>query len=807
MEKNNSKSALPNKSRSSKGLSSAGSLTGKSSRTLTSSSMESSNDRSLRSASSSASNSVDKEIAKKFPPVMTKDTLMKYNDFRLRFDMEEMKLSDSDHLSDEYSFEEEEGDSQDEELQRLVEESQGDRRRIQESDAARAKELEMNGALIPADDDDDIDSEEEKEIMKEIKSEIQKQVREEMKSELAIYQAKMEALEREVEGRPAGEGDTSTEAEAEADLIDPKMKEALDKMRKLDKVLAKWIKKEKQVKRDRILLERRLRSEIEAMKSDGREHKDVANNTQKFLALELPPHHNAGIVLTDDGTEEPVFATQLNESEYPYLRTRDGNQTKDKVSQQQDPDSMSAEDGESSQGTRSVDGERKHRRRRGKNFIKRNKELAANADDIIAMTEAEKKRLEELLKDVDNLPDDVDENDNKSESSYNSSQVAVHSGEGFQPDTDDMRSLAGIDNRLKELMLPEDYESIASSPRPDRTQPQHKLFTRVAVTSSMDFEHFGEKALLENKEQRDFNCRLKQIEEELKKFHNPEELELETPTLGEDELQDLLDQCARSLSQSMMGSSAMGSSTMGSSMSFADSESRSGTATDNRSIISVESTPRSPRSARQWLMENPPKLSQDVLQKLLAEAYCPISKQLSTLNEEEEETMEKEVEANDNMQSIAAETWKLISQEKSDMNFDMSTIQHEIDNILKEPTHSGLHNGATNDRLRESFESQIPSLPEIDPTGTLVTQGLNNQKSGSRPSSTSSMKPQIEMIQNSLTESKIINQGYVNESLEILSIDGDSRSCTPRPPSSDKRQSSASSSRSRTVTPVNKSGT
>ncbi|KAL3873185.1 hypothetical protein ACJMK2_036332 [Sinanodonta woodiana] len=799
MEKNNSKSALPSKSRSSKGLSSAGSLTGKSRQTSASSSVESS-DSSLRSAASSASSSVDKEIAKKFPPVMTKDTLMKYNDFRLRFDMEEMKLSDSEHLSDEYSFDEEEGDSQDEELQRLVEESQGDRRRIQESDAARAKEIEMNGALIPG-DDEDIDSEEEKEIMKEIKGEIQKQVREEMKSELEIYQAKMEALEREARGRPAGDGDAGNEAEAEADLIDPKMKEALDKMRKLDRVLAKWIKKEKQVKRDRILLERRLRSEIEAMKSGGREHKDVANNAQKFLALELPPHHNAGIVLTDDGTEEPVFATQLNENEYPYLRTRDGNKTKDSASQQQDTDSKSSRDGESSQGTRSVDGEKKHRRRHGKDFIKRNKELAANADDVIAMTEEEKKRLEDLLKDVDNLPDEA-ESENISESSYNPSQVAIHSGEGFQPDTDDMMSLAGIDNRLKELMLPEDYESIASSPRLDRTQPQHKLFTRVAVTSSMDFEQFGEKALLENKEQRDFNSRLKQIEEELKKFHNPEELELETPTLGEDELQDLLDQCARSLSRSMMGSS-----TMGSSMSFADSESRSGTSTDNRSIISVESTPRSPRSARQWLMENPPKLSQDVLQKLLAEAYCPISKQLSTLNEEEEETMEKELEANDNMQSIAAETWKLISLEKSDMNLDMSTIQHEIDNILKEPTHSSLHNGATNDRLRESFESQIPSLPEIDPTGTLVTQGLNNQKSGSRPSSTSSVKPQIEMIQNSLTDSKIINEGYVHESLELLSIDGDSRSCTPRPPSSDKRQSSASSSRSRTVTPVNKSGT
>ena len=36
-------------------------------------------------------------------------------------------------------------------------------------------------------------------------------------------------------------------------------------------------------------------------------------------------------------------------------------------------------------------------------------------------------------------------------------------------------------------------------------------------------------------------------------------------------------------------------------------------------------------------MENPPKLSEEELQKLLAEAHFPLKSQLSTLMEEEEE--------------------------------------------------------------------------------------------------------------------------------------------------------------------------
>ena len=47
----------------------------------------------------------------------------------------------------------------------------------------------------------------------------------------------------------------------------------------------------------------------------------------------------------------------------------------------------------------------------------------------------------------------------------------------------------------------------------------------------------------------------------------------------------------------------------------------------------------SPTSARRELLEHPPILAHDVLQKLLSEAYLPLSKELSVLQEMENEGM------------------------------------------------------------------------------------------------------------------------------------------------------------------------
>lgn len=45
----------------------------------------------------------------------------------------------------------------------------------------------------------------------------------------------------------------------------------------------------------------------------------------------------------------------------------------------------------------------------------------------------------------------------------NVQSLVIHPGEGFQPEADELQSLAVIDSRLKILMPPTDYESIISS--------------------------------------------------------------------------------------------------------------------------------------------------------------------------------------------------------------------------------------------------------------------------------------------------------------------------------------------------------
>lgn len=107
--------------------------------------------------------------------------------------------------------------------------------------------------VVTTDDDVEVDSEEERDIMREIREEIQQQVRKELQPELQVYKTKLKALEQ-------GELPEDTKRQQDDkldDVQDPKLKEAILKMRKLDRILAKKIKREKEVKRDRLSLERR----------------------------------------------------------------------------------------------------------------------------------------------------------------------------------------------------------------------------------------------------------------------------------------------------------------------------------------------------------------------------------------------------------------------------------------------------------------------------------------------------------------------------------------------------------------------
>lgn len=56
-------------------------------------------------------------------------------------------------------------------------------------------------------------------------------------------------------------------------------------------------------------------------------------------------------------------------------------------------------------------------------------------------------------------------------------ELAVHSGEGFVPDDDDQKSLRNIESRLKEIMPPEDFESVMHTP----STPQVGLYSSLLL--------------------------------------------------------------------------------------------------------------------------------------------------------------------------------------------------------------------------------------------------------------------------------------------------------------------------------------
>ncbi|XP_053399953.1 fibrous sheath-interacting protein 1-like [Mercenaria mercenaria] len=680
-------------------------------------------------------------------------------------------------------------------------------------------------SLVPISEEEgeDLDSEEENEIMKEIRNEITNNIRQEMKSELELYQAKMKKLEGNADGTSgvsSGEQGSDSKGNLHADLedLDPKLKNAIIKMRKLDKILSKRVRREKEVKRDRILLERRLRREIEEIHKEKKdEYKEVLNNEHKFLALELPPRHNEGVTVPDEFTGEEVFATQLNEDDYPGLHPRNKSRKAHSRSthkshgdsERHGSDDEKSRGDASSVASGSTEG-RKHKKKRKKDFIKRNKELAADASNAIAMTEEEKKRLDDLLKDVANIPD-IPEHAELDES--NPFQLAVKPGEGFVPDPEELRSLTSIDSRLKELMPPDDYQSIASSSMSHL--PQNKLFTHTGVKHPFDWENRGERALFQNAEQREMNERMLAIEDELARLKNPED-ELETPRLGEDQLQDLIEQCVTSLSMTSMSRMTLNTESR---TSFADTESVVSHAMDG----TVDNTPRSPRSARQEILDNPPKLAPEVLQKLLSEAYHPLSKQLSTLKEVEDEEEEE-------TSPIPSEVWKLISMETVDESQTIDSIRESLDTqnngrVLDSVSEKTNRNdiGSNNVSARNGFrtlsrnssasslasvsdlgtgretkEKEPFRLPEIDPSGSLVTQGLNNQR---RPGSNASARTPVNMVHNSFSDSVIDNMGPSDSRLELMSLDGEIIS--PHPPSRERREGSGH--KSRTVTPANRS--
>ncbi|XP_067598712.1 fibrous sheath-interacting protein 1 isoform X3 [Pseudorca crassidens] len=156
--------------------------------------------------------------------------------------------------------------------------------------------------------------------------------------------------------------------------------------------------------------------------------------------------------------------------------------------------------------------------------------LAKNSGQPVVMIDREKKRLVELLKDLDN-------SDSGLSSSEGDQSGWLVPGEGYTPAVTQHEQLANIDTKLQELSAV--YPTISSSsPRPEHQNEEEPDLNGDDRNTEITP---GEKVLQNTKEQRDQQNRLREIDEKLRKMK--ENVLDSTSLLSEEQLRCLLDEC------------------------------------------------------------------------------------------------------------------------------------------------------------------------------------------------------------------------------------------------------------------------
>ncbi|NWR63147.1 FSIP1 protein, partial [Bucorvus abyssinicus] len=297
--------------------------------------------------------------------------------------------------------------------------------------------------------------------------------------------------------------------------VDPQIQAAVKKMNKLDTILAKKLFKERAIKKQGKEMRAKLWEELQSIRTTG-SHEEV-ENTKLFLALISSWQDTVDPSRAEDAeTCTSVFHTEINPEDYDCHKTQ----------QKQDYPSE-LETNEFSQA------EKMHSKsKNNQDFIKKNIELAKDSGNQIVMLEGERKRLIELLKDTEDgtelqgLEEDV--------------SCWLAPGEGYTPESMEFHHLNEIDIKLQVLQSDGDFSAISSS----CSKSQSQLYQESLVYANRSLEAVpGEKVLRDNKEQRDQQNRLKEIDHQLKSLER--NLTEEQTGLSEEQLKTLLEECVQ----------------------------------------------------------------------------------------------------------------------------------------------------------------------------------------------------------------------------------------------------------------------
>uniref|UniRef100_A0A8C1S5F4 Fibrous sheath-interacting protein 1 n=1 Tax=Cyprinus carpio TaxID=7962 RepID=A0A8C1S5F4_CYPCA len=291
----------------------------------------------------------------------------------------------------------------------------------------------------------------------------------------------------------------SDREESDEEDEDPELREAIKKMKRLDRVLALKASAEREVKQRGKEQHQRLWQELQA--AALRRSSYETENTRRFLALTPNDYPDC-----DEVDVVPVFETEVLD-----LNTRH------ETHGQQLTEGQPSDDRPRGAA----------RSKRRQDFVRRNIELAEASGNSFLLTQQETERIEELLRD---LEEEEDDSELLNEPQVVSSTLSV--GEGFGPEPSELHSLRHIDSRLQLLLPVQDFLSVRS---PSQGSLQ---------------ENTGDG----ERQRRDEERRLREIQQQLQLLEENEPGA--SVHLSDDQLRNLLLECEEDTIRSPAGSSS-----------------------------------------------------------------------------------------------------------------------------------------------------------------------------------------------------------------------------------------------------------
>ncbi|NXE87977.1 FSIP1 protein, partial [Menura novaehollandiae] len=282
---------------------------------------------------------------------------------------------------------------------------------------------------------------------------------------------------------------------------------AIKKMNKLDTILEKQRFKEKVIKKQGEEMRAMLWEELQSIRTTG-SHEEM-ENTNHFLALFSSWHDRADPShAKEDEICTSVFHTHMNPKDYDCHKAQE---------KQDYPSELEAE-------------KMHNKNKNNQDFIKKNIELAKDSGNQFVMLERERKRLIELLKDTEDGTELQGLEENVS--------GWLAPGEGFTPEPMEFHLLNEIQNKLQVLLSDGDFSAVSSSSSKSPSQ----IYQESLIYANRSLEAVpGEKVLRDNKEKRDQQNRLKEIDHQLESLErNRTE---EQTGLSEEQLKTLLEEC------------------------------------------------------------------------------------------------------------------------------------------------------------------------------------------------------------------------------------------------------------------------